>query len=210
MGAIQQVLVGYGAGVSVPNVYFNPAAKDSKITLSNADATATRNAGASAWCAVLGLTSHASGKWYAEIADDADGVANGNMIFGVATSAATLTSYVGSDAFGWGIQANNMTNLTIYHSGTPTSQGSGGNAIGVGGRAMVAYDAGTGQIWLGSAGAWFALGNPAAGTGANYTTTAGTALVLALSAADSPQQCTLKNNPGENFYTIPSGYSMWG
>lgn len=189
---------------------WNPADKDSKIVLSNSDATATRNTTSNGtWALVRGLTARSTGKWYAELRDDADGSLNGSLIFGAATSAASLTNFLGSDANGYGIQANNTTNLTTYKSGVASSQGNGTNSITAGGIAMVAYDADAGKIWLGSNGVWINSGNPGAGTGQRYNLTANTVLYLALSEFSNPQQCTLKNAVGENTYAIPAGFSMW-
>lgn len=193
-------------------VYWNPGAKAAELTLSAADATATRSTTSNGgWRSVRGLTSHSTGKWYAEVANDANGSSNGSMMFGVGNASANTNSYPGSsDDNSCGIQANNMTNLSTYRNGSQTAQGNGTNAIGVGGRAMVAYDAATGKVWLGSNGVWFGGGDPATGTAPAYTFTAGTALFLMLGEQWAPQQCTLKNNAGENAYAIPAGFAMWG
>lgn len=192
--------------------YWNPSAKAAELTLSAADATATRSATSNGgWRSVRGLTSHSTGKWYAEVANDANGSSNGSMMFGVGNASADVNSYPGgSDDNSCGIQANNTTNLSTYRGGVQTAQGNGTNAIGVGGRAMVAYDAATGKVWLGSNGVWFGGGDPATGSNPTYTFTAGTALFLMLGEQWAPQQGTLKNNAGENAYAIPSGFAMWG
>lgn len=191
-----------------PAAYWDPAAKDAAVDLTNGNATATVTSG-SGWVGVRGVTSHSTGKWYAEILLDVD-TTNGDMLFGVCTSAYAGSSFVGSTATSWGIQANNTSNLSTYNGGTQTGQGSGTNSITEGGRAMVAYDPATGRIWLGSNGVWFGSGNPSAGTNPAYTTTAGNTLFLAVSHNGSGQSSTLKNNTGENIYTIPTGFSMWG
>lgn len=186
---------------------FNPAATDSKITLSNSDATALRSTTSSGtWCMTLGLTARSSGNYYAELANDANGSSNGSLIFGVALSTASLTSYLGSDASGWGIQANNTIDNAVYHGGTQTNSGAGSSCT----RAMVAYAAASGKIWLGKNGIWFNSGDPATGVNPTYTTTPGSVLYLALSESSNPQQCTLKNGAGENIYTLPSTFTMWG
>jgi len=208
---MSMIISPYRFAVTASGNYWNPADKASEITLSSANKTATRSSTSdNAWRLIRGLTSHSTGKHYAEVVMDVNSSVVGSMCFGIANASASLTAQLGGNANGWGIQANNSGNLSIYNNGTQTGQGSGGNAINAGGRAMVAYDAGTGKIWLGSNGAWFALGNPGAGTGANYTTTPAAVLFLALSEYNSPLACSLKNNVGENLYSIPSGFSMWG
>lgn len=187
--------------------YWNPADKHANVTLSNSDKTATSAAGG--WKAVRGITSHNSGKWYAELLNDADGSSNGSLLFGVGTSSATLNSFVGSDASGYGIQANNTTGARTYNGGS--SSNAGGPYTVPGERCGVAVDFGAGSIWLSAldSGTWEGGGNPSAGTSPTFTFTPGTALFLMLAVDSTPQQCTLKNNTGENLYTIPTGFSMW-
>lgn len=195
-----------GGGSS--GVYWNPADKDSKLSLANDDSCVLRSTTSSGtWCALRSMTSHATGKWYAECINVFSGSSAGSMIFGVADSMFALTNYVGSDTHSWGIQANNTTVL-VYSNGTSTSTGT--PVIGHGGRAMVAYDAATGNLWLGTAGVWHNTGNPALGINPTYTIAPGTVLYLALAEQNSPQQCTLRNNPGESLYSPPFGFGMWG
>lgn len=201
---------GGGGGAS----YWNPADNSSEITLSSGNADALRSStNNGSWRSVRGVTVRSSGKYYAECVDVVDGALDASMIFGVATSAASLSSYCGSDAYGWGGQTNNTINRAVYHSGTFTDPGSGA-AVTAGGRGLVAVDFSAGNIWLGSytggSTTWYGGGDPATGAVAVYTFTPGTALYLMLSMSHNPQECLLKNNTGENAGTIPSGFAMWG
>lgn len=196
-----QMMMATGTAVS----YFNPADKSGSILLSNNNATAEGST--SAWSSVRSITAHSTGKWYAELHDD---VAQPTyLLFGVATSSATLANFCGFDAAGWGIHCS-QTNAPVYHNSVSTSSGSG--LITTGGSACVAVDFDAGKIWLGTSaltGTWSGGGNPATGTSPTYTFTPNTALFLAASIFASPQKATLRNQVGENALTIPSGFAMF-
>lgn len=205
----QQLLAAYGAAGAPPvGNYWNPADKSGLILLSGGNAIATRDTPSSGtFGSVRGITSHNTGKWYAECTNDVS--VAGAMMFGVGTASASLTTYPGSTNAGWGVQANNNTRRATYHAGVQTNQG-GTGGIGAGGRGIVAVDFEGGGIWLGDSAFGFYTGNPAAGTSPTYTLTPGTTLFLMLGMSASPQQCTLKSQVGENTGTIPTGFSMWG
>lgn len=200
------------AGQAAPaGNYWNPADKTSLILLSNGNATATRDTPSpTAFNAVRGITSHNSGKWYAECLNVVD--VPGSMIFGVGTSGASLSTFPGGGTplgSSWGVQANNNTRRATYYNGLQTNQG-GTSGISAGGLGILAVDFDAGRIWFGDSAFGFYTGNPSAGTTPTYTFTAGTTLFLMLGMASSPQQCTLRNQVGENTGTIPTGFSMWG
>lgn len=203
---LRRTMMGGSSGPVVP--YWNPADKTSLILLSNGNATATRDTpSAAAFNSVRGITSHNTGKWYAECVNDVN--VAGSMIFGVGTSGASLTTLPGGGPLSWGVQANNNTRRATYYNGSQTNQG-GTGGISTGGRGILAVDFDTGRIWFGDSSFGFYTGNPSAGTSPTYTFTAGTTLFLMLGMASSPQQCTLKSQAGENTGTIPTGFSMWG
>jgi len=186
------------------SLYWNPSDKGSAIILSNGNATSTNANAFVTWHSVRSGASHGSGKWYAEEVMDAN--AASSNIFGVGTSAAAVTNYCGSDAFGWGIQ--NDASSTVYNNAGTTVTALSPPSVNQ--RSMVAYDAASGKIWLGAKGVWAGSGDPAAGTNPTFTITPGTVLFLLGSKARSAQTGTLKNQVGENAHTIPSGFSMWG
>ena len=201
------------AGVSAPPgpiQRWNPSDKASELTLSSGDQVVTRSTtNNSQWRSVRSTTSHNSGKWFAQCRIDANGTSNGSMIFGVGTSAASLSSYPGSGASSWGAQANNSPTVLTYTSGSPSNTGAA--VVGVGGSAIVAVDFDAGLIWFGdSVAGWYGSGNPAAGTNPRYTFTPNTTLYLMLGQYSSPMQNTLLNGPGEATVTVPSGFAMWG
>lgn len=184
--------------------YWNPAAQGALILLSNSDRDSTNASGLVDWDSGRGLTSHATGKWYAEETMTIN-TASSNM-FGLGTSAALLNTYLGTDAESFGIQ--NDTSSTTYHNGAYGASGITAPILGE--QSMVAYDAGAGKIWLGSQGVWAGGGDPATGTSPTFTVTPGTALYLMHSKARSSQAATLCNQAAENAHSIPSGFSMWG
>lgn len=133
------------------------------------------------------------------------------MIFGVGTGSASLSSYPGSDGNSWGNQGNNPT-VFGYLAGTAYNWGSE-TSISAGGYDKLAIDIDAGKGWFGNSatgnGGWYASGNPATGANPTFTFTPGTTLFLMLGEQHSPQQCTLKNNTGENSGVIPTGFTMW-
>lgn len=203
MGAIQRMLMAVPTGSSV--AYWNSSDKGALIVLSGTgNSISTSSSAGVNWDSVRSITSHSTGLWYAEENMTVNTVSNN--IFGVATSAATLTDFAGSDAFGWSIQ-NNATS-TRRTNGVAVATGLTPPALNE--RSMVAYNATTGNIWLGARGLWAGGGDPAAGTIPTYTVAAGTTLFLIGSKAALSQTGTLRNQPGENLHTIPAGFSMWG
>ena len=192
--------------------YWNPADCHPSVVLSSGNAVATRNSDTAAWRCVRSVTSHNSGKWYAECENLANGSVNGSLTFGLADQEMALTLKPGSNTGSWGAQANDANVKNTFWNNIPTSRP--GPPIGVGGVVCIAVDFGGGEIpgriWFGdSESGWYA-GDPAAGTGAQYTFAANTTRKLILGLFSNPQSCRLRNQPGENLLTIPSGYSMWG
>lgn len=185
---------------------WNSADKSADITLSVSDRVATRNAGAAAWRAARGVSSFTIGtatKRYFEVEVTGLGGSSG-FIAGVALSAASLESYIGSDNSGYGFQAVNAAQRNAYYSGTPVAYTSV-PAIGVGERMMVALDVATGRLWFGTKGAW--IGDPAAGTGYVYTVAAGT-YFPGISLYDNPAGGRLYADGGY-LYNRPSGFVSW-
>ncbi|WP_202844812.1 hypothetical protein [Luteimonas saliphila] len=187
---------------------WNPADCHSSIALSSANTIATRTTAAAAWRSVRSITSHNSGKWYAECENLANGASNGSAIFGIGDPIDALTIYPGQSNSSYGVQANDPGGKRTYTNGIPT--GRAGATIGIGGVSWVAVNFGPGHIWFGDSISGCYAGDPAAGTGPQYTFAAGTARKLMLGLFSNPQSCLLRNHPGQNLLTIPGGFSMWG
>ena len=77
---------------------WNPSDKGAAVTLSNGNLTASAGSDM-----VRATISKSSGKWYWEVTFDS----LAGLTLGIATSSATLTSYLGSDANGWSYYSEN-------------------------------------------------------------------------------------------------------
>lgn len=196
-----------GGGVVVAR--WNPADNGPFMTLSGGNATLTGPVG-TGWSSCRSVTSHSSGKWYAE--NEIAINTAGHQVLGIALSTATLTNFVASDNLGWSIQ--NDINNTMRGTGAQMS-GAGLVAPVAGERNMLALDMDTDPsfhlLWLGSKGSWPGGGDPA--TGANPTfkiAKTGQAFYLAASLFSSGMSSTVKNQAGENAHTLPAGFAMFG
>ena len=198
-----------GGSAPTPGQYWNPADCHSSVVLSSGNSVATRNSDPKAWRCVRSVTSHNSGKWYAECENLANGSGNGSMTFGISDQGTSLTIKPGTNSESYSVQANDAFIKSTYHNSSVGTLRPGG-PVGIGGVACIAVDFDAGHIWFGdSVVGWYA-GDPAAGTGAQYTFASNTTRKLILGLQTNPQSCRLRNQPGENLLTIPSGYSMWG
>ena len=204
MSAIQQVILGYGAASTPSGVTWNPADKDSLITLSGGDLLATRSGSDNSWRSVRATTSRNAGKLYFEIVNTTS-VSTG-MMAGIGTSAAALTSYPGAGTTSWGFHANASGSET-YHNGS--SSNSGGSQVGSGSYARIAVDLDAGKLWLGTSGSWEGGGDPASGTSPTYSFTPGIDLFPMLGMYKTNQACTLRAAAGAMGGSIPSGFSAW-
>lgn len=107
-----------------PYAKMNPRDKHTSVSLSNGNLTATFTAAIAMVRATIGKS---SGKWYWEY----KATVRAGPICGIATSAAFLYNYPGSEANSWGLNGNNGNK---YHSNTTapySSTFSGGDVIGV-------------------------------------------------------------------------------
>lgn len=112
---------------------WNPLDKNANITLSNGNLTATGAIGGS-WRAVRGIASASTGIKYYELVDWADSSHSGVFIVGIGKVGATLNSYLGSDANGWGWQFSNASGNPRWNNNSQTTYGalaSTGDVIGV-------------------------------------------------------------------------------
>jgi len=174
-----------GVGGTVRGNYctMNPLDKGADITLSNGNLDFSLSAGTNNRTA-RGTMGMSSGKWYWE-----GTLGSSNVALGIATSSATLSNYLGSDAFGWsyyslnGNKINNVTQ-TSYGAGYTT-----GDTIGI------AFDADAGTLVFYKNG-----------------TSQGTAFTGLTNGPYFPAQGTDNSSVSFNFgqrpfaYTAPSGF----
>lgn len=193
--------MGQGGGPPPSAQYWNPLDKHANITLSDSNKVAT-NAVIGDWRMVRSVTSHNSGKWYAE------GVylsgETWSVIVGIANAVANLASNVGADANSYGLQATGSV------VGGPGTVSPGYSTPGE--YARIAVDVSNGRIWLGNSSSWAGGGNPAAGTSPTTTFTASSTQFLAASLYDGGADASLRIRTALADFegTPPSGFSAWG
>lgn len=199
---------GVGTGSPTATVW-NSADKAASLTLSGGDLVVTRTSASGTVGAVRATTGRSSGLWYWEdiyttlAADQDDGS------WGLGSSSATLTGYIGSDVNGWGITKTGASSTTIQkaHNGsktnlTSTATWTSGDVM------MIAWNANTGNLWFGRNGTWFDSGDPAAGTNPIFTSVTGTLYPM---TATARQNDVFTGNFGSTAFTYsaPSGFSAW-
>ena len=113
----------------------NPLDKGASNTLSNGNLQYQGNA-ANATCVKGTFAMPSTGKWYWE----ATKVASIALVAGVATRAASLNNYLGSDAFGWGYSSGDGL---VYNNGTTIRAGA---TLTTGDILGVAFDSGAGSL----------------------------------------------------------------
>lgn len=197
-------LVGPTGGVAGP-AYWSPTLKSSLVTLSETGNRLMTNSNAS-WRGVLSVTAHTTGKHYAEV--QRVGTTPWAHIFGLAKPTASVEGYAGQDSDGWGLQTDNGSSAAaMLHSAAATGV-TVTPQINNSGYARVAYDAATGNAWIGNETAWAGGGDPAAGTSPTFTVTAGTAMHVM--GSDFGESARLRTDTADFVGTIPTGFSAWG
>lgn len=141
---------------------FNPADADPDVTLSDGDRTYSM--AASTTGGVRSKTSVGAVKVYWEVILNNAGSANR---YGIATAAFTITGAPGHDANSWSVDGDGNVR---YNSATALRD-LGSNPNLNGGSYMFAYDGAAGKLWIGNAdtGSWYESGDPAAGTGEQFS-----------------------------------------
>lgn len=193
--------VGYGAQSAASNTVtpaavatgttFSTTDKAATWALSNSNLTAT-NSGAVAWSAIRCTTSKTSGKSYYEAIYSG----SNRVTIGIGTSAATLNSFVGNDANGWGLinadgsLYNGSANVI---SGSPVSY-TAGDVIGV----ALDADAHTVRFYKNGV----AIGSAAA----TVTSTA----LFPMAASEGPDALTVNFGATAFAYAPPAGFTAWG
>lgn len=181
-------------GFSGTQPLWNSADKDSDITLSDGDRTASA-AGAGG---VRSVQSLAAGLRYVE-ATWVTISSGSNGRFGVANASFTITNVPGDDSNVWCIQGdgNKRTNNTASSYGSSYSNGD---------VCMMALNLTSGKIWFGANGTWFNSGDPAAGTGEAFTSLTGPLYVVFGRGSGSDRSVTLTATSAYA-YTAPTGFT---
>lgn len=204
-GTIKTVIIPGFAGGGGAATTWNPLDKDTLVTLSATNHTATITTTGSN-SGVRGTTSHAAGKWYLEYSANVIGTFHSHR--GFATAAQILTNFDTTHSFGMN-EAGGLDTPTGGSLGDPT-----GHVIGV------AIDIGVGKWWVRlDNGAWMGVSttsDPVAGTnGSDYTSIipAATAIfpcLMGFSNAGHIVACTI--NCGDSAFAnpAPAGYTKWG
>jgi len=175
--------------------------KGSGVTLSGDSLVATAATTSMSDQCVLSSGGHSTGKWYAEAKFTAT-LTTDNAAIGIANSDIKLTNDLGSDSNSWSYPQDFGF---LRHGGT---NGAAVTTAGNGDIVQIAWDADAGKLWFGLNNAWVGGGNPALGTGANYTGVTGELFIAAAVGADTTHkgQVTISDFS----YSPPDGFSVWG
>lgn len=184
---------------------WNPSDKHADITLSGSNLIATRTVNTGPDIVIVrSVTSHNSGKFYAECQATAYSNAVHVEPFGMAQSTEVLNDFLGNTSLSYGYLADGETAF----NGTFTANA--GNALAVGEWARLALDMGAGNLWFGDSTGWVGGGDPAAGTTPTYSSVAAATWFLACGPGDVNDKMTLNTGGSAFNYTIPSGFTAWG
>lgn len=177
---------------------FNPSDKDTKITLSGGNLTASSSA---AYGLVRGTTSHASGKWYfEETVFVAGGI--GDCGFGVATASEALTNWVGQTTQSVSIWNDGNIYLNGASLGSTTAPANG-DTYGF------CIDIDAKKLFIRSGGGWVIGGNPdSGGAGISIAGLASFTLFPAFSGASGGSSTA---NYGASAFTLgqPTSAKPW-
>lgn len=170
-------LVGLGArrassGAAIVQPSFNGADADADVTLTNDDRTMSMPGSTTG--GVRSVTSAGAVKLYWELIMNNGGSASR---YGIATASYTVTGAPGHDANSWAVNGD----AQIYNGSGTAIRDLGTNPAQSGGSWMFAYDGVAGSLWIGDAdaGTWYESGDPAAGTGAQFTGITGPVFIVA-------------------------------
>ena len=199
------LLTGVGALVAaIPPAanYWNPLDVGAGVVLSNGNKDAQAYFGVDSGYAVRSVTSHASGKYYAELVLNSE---NTNDQLGIANATYNVTTAisVGDDSNSIGYY---MGDGSIYENNVNGAYGSG---AAPGDIVSIAIDMAVSRAYFSINGVWQNSADPAAVTGGYaYSVTGDLFLAHTPSASFSPT--TLRTQLSEFTYTPPTGFSAWG
>jgi len=184
----------------------SPAFTGANMTLSNGNRSVQKDAGAAAWRTSLTDRSNSTGLRYFEFLIDGSVVATPYIIVGIATAAAPLTNFIGSDTTGYGYYRE--TGTKVYNGGVTAY----GASYAQGDRIGCAVNVTTGKIWFAKNNTWQNSGNPAAGTGEAFTITGGAykaGISLNTGSSSPPDKGTIASVASQLVYAPPSGFIPW-
>jgi hypothetical protein len=188
---------------SAPIVFWNPSDKNAEISLSNNNLTATKTTSNSLKSVRANASIPHTGSMYFEVLAVSVTVSTFALV-GVGTGSASLASFVGNDANGWGYYEDTGQKYTnnvasSYGSSWPTD----GTVIGV------AFK--NGSVWFAKNNVWQNSGDPAANTGAAFTGITGTIypmLSLYRGASSPVHVMTGRFRVSDLSYSPPSGFGL--
>ena len=192
--------------VVLPATTWNPADKAASIDLSGGNLIASMHAGVAAPQTVRatnGKLNSANG--YFEVVINASFSGANYCMIGLATSAASLTTFLGTDAFAWAYyqQTGDVHTNNVYSPyGTTYAQG---DIVGV------AFK--NGSLWFSKNNVWQNSGNPSGNTGAAFTGITGTlfpAITIYNGTAVPTDVFTGHFSSGALTYSPPAGFTAWG
>jgi hypothetical protein len=190
-----------GAGGEVSGNYatwnaLGPGGTSTYATLSNGNLKASLPASGKS---VFQTIFPQSGKWYVEIDFVSGGGAGGGLRMGVINEN-NINKDLGSTADSWAYLADGR----VYHNGSAPSYGV---SSAPGDLLMMALDIDGGKIWYGKNGSWMASGDPANGSNASQTFTAGQKMSFSVQSGSGTVQ-VVNANWGQRAwtYTAPSGF----
>ncbi|WP_109073515.1 MULTISPECIES: SPRY domain-containing protein [unclassified Azospirillum] len=176
---------------------WNPSDKNASITLSNGNLTASTSSASA--ISVRSTTITGTGKYYWEVSIDA-GV--GDHEIGAGTTSATLSSFLGADANGWGYGLDGRK----YNSNAGSSYGS---SFTVGDIVGIALDTVNGKIWFSKNGVWQASGDPAAGTNPAFSSVSSAAIpMMSEGSGGTSHSATARFSQSSWAFAAPTGFSQ--
>jgi len=177
------------------SITWNSSDKSANITLSNGNLTTT--ATSTAWKSARATEYKSSGKWYWEVTINV--AASDYCIVGIGTSIASISSYCGSDSYGYGY---NGYNGYSYHNRSTAVYG---NTFTLNDVIGVALDMDNGKLWFSKNGTWQNSGVPASGTGEAFSGISGNFYPM-ISPYSSTSAETANFGATAFSYSIPTGF----
>lgn len=177
--------------------------KNADVSLSENGLVIGRTSGINNAASIRTTVGISSGKHYWEVtitnagSHPTQGV---NDILGIGLSTASLNSYPGGDADGYGYYSHNGKKI---NNG---SQVAYGDAYTTGDVISFALDMDNGKIWFGKNGTWQASGDPAAGTNEAYSGLSGTFYAMA-NPYHTDSLLTGNFGASDFAYSPPSGFA---
>jgi hypothetical protein len=201
---------------AVAGTTWNPADKDSSVTLSSANALAAGNA-TDAFRSVRSTTSKSAGKIYHEVQMTLSPGGATTWMCGIMNSLAGLGSYPGADANGVGVYPwtnatggfyynGAITNMTAISSGGATSGKTLGVALDLSAAPKLLWATIDGTTWNNGGTA-----SPATGVGGFTITPSGPFFIAWGGGTNSgiSAQATIRPQTSGFVFPIPSGFSPW-